>query len=89
MFLKLKNGGRGSREYVRSQGFLRNMLRQDSTWSSWPRKVQGLSVLHTFCLVKFGRFTFGLLSAPDDFQRAMTEMFKGIEKCEVIVIVIW
>lgn len=54
----------------------------------WPRKVQGLSVLHTFCLVIFGRFTFGLLSAPDDFQRAMTEMFKDIEKCEVIVSVI-
>ena len=40
---------------------------------------------------KFERLPFGLVSAPEIFQRAMTEMFEDIEKCEVIVddLLVW
>ena len=60
-----------------TSGFYQFRLAEESTW---------LTTFNTpFGRFKFERLPFGLVSAPEIFQRAMTEMFEDIEKCEVIV----
>ena len=52
-------------------------MAEESTW---------LTTFNTpFGRFKFERLPFGLVSAPEVFQRAMSKMFEDIEKCEVIV----
>ena len=66
-----------------TSGFYQIRLAEESTW---------LTTFNTpFGRFKFERLPFGLVSAPEIFQRAMTEMFEDIEKCEVIVddLLVW
>ena len=66
-----------------TSGFYQIRLAEKSTW---------LTTFNTpFGRFKFERLPFGLVSAPEIFQRAMTEMFEDIEKCEVIVddLLVW
>ena len=66
-----------------TSGFYQLRLAEESTW---------LTTFNTpFGRFKFERLPFGLVSAPEIFQRAMTEMFEDIEKCEVIVddLLVW
>ena len=57
-------------------GFYEIRLAEESTW---------LTTFNTpFGRFKFERLPFGLVSAPEIIQRAMTEMFEDIERCEVI-----
>ena len=66
-----------------TSGFYQIRLAEKSTW---------LTTFNTpFGRFKFERLPFGLVSAPEIFQRAMTEMFEDIEKCEVIAddLLVW
>ena len=66
-----------------TSGFYQIRLAEERTW---------LTTFNTpFGRFKFERLLFGLVSAPEIFQRAMTEMFEDIEKCEVIVddLLVW
>ena len=58
-----------------TSGFYQIWVAEESTW------------LTTFNIpfgrFKFERLPFSLVSAPEIFQRAMTEMFEDIERCEV------
>ena len=66
-----------------TSGFYQIRLAEESTW---------LTMFNTpFGRFKFERLPFGLVSAPEIFQRALTEMFEDIEKCEVIVdgLLVW
>ena len=66
-----------------TSGFYQIRLTKESTW---------LTTFNTpFGKFKFERLPLGLVSAPAIFQRAVTEMFEDIEKCEVIVddLLVW
>ena len=66
-----------------TSGFYQIRLTEESTW---------LTTINTpFGKFKFERLPLGLVSAPEIFKRAMTEMFEDIEKCEVIVddLLVW
>ena len=66
-----------------TSGFYQIKLAEESTL---------LTTLNTpFGRFKFERLRFGLVSAPEVFQRAVSEMLKDIEKCEVIVddLLVW
>ena len=68
---------------VVESGFYQIRLEEESTW---------LTTFNTpFGRFKFERLPFGFVSAPETFQRAMTEMFKDIEKCAVIAddLLVW
>ena len=58
-------------------GFYQIKLAEESTW------VTTFNTL--FGRFKLERLPFGLVSAPEIFQRAVSEMLEDIEKCEVIV----
>ena len=68
----------------------------DATSGFYQIKLAEESTLLTTFNTPFGRFKFerlrfGLVSAPEVFQRAVSEMLKDIEKCEVIVddLLVW
>ena len=66
-----------------TSGFYQIRLAEEST---------RLTTFNTpFGRFKFERLPFGLVSAPEIFQRAMTEMFEDIEKYELIVddLLVW
>ena len=66
-----------------TSGFFQISLAEESTW---------LTTFNTpFGRLKLVMLQFGLVSAPEIFQRTMTEIFEGIEKCEVIVgdLLVW
>lgn len=60
-----------------TSGFYQIKLAEESTW---------LTTFNTlFGRFKFERLPFGLVSAPEIFQRAVSKMLEDSEKCEVIV----
>ena len=60
-----------------TSGFYQIKSAEESSW---------LTTFNTpFTIFKFERLPFGLVSAPEVFQRAMSDMFEDIEKCKVIV----
>ena len=68
----------------------------DATSGFYQIKLAEESTLLTTFNTPFGRFKFerlrfGLVSAPEVFQRAVSEMLEDIEKCEVIVddLLVW
>ena len=66
-----------------TSGFYEIKLAEESTW---------LTTFNTlFGRFKFERLPFGLVSAPEVFQRVVSDMLEAIEKCEVIVedLLVW
>ena len=66
-----------------TSGFYHIKLAEESTW---------LTTFNTPCgRFKFERLPFGLVSAPEVFQRAVSKMLEDIEKSEVIVddLLVW
>ena len=66
-----------------TSGFYQIKLAEKSTW---------LTTFNTpFGRYKFERLPFGIVSAPDVFQRTMAQMFEDIEGCEVFVddLLVW
>ena len=66
-----------------TSGFYQIKLAEESTW---------LTTFNTlFGRFKFERLPFGLVSAPEVFQRVVSDMLEAIEKCEVIVedLLVW
>lgn len=66
-----------------TSGFYQIKLAEKSTW---------LTTFNTpFGRYKFERLPFGIVSAPEVFQRTMAQMFEDIEGCEVFVddLLVW
>ena len=60
-----------------TSGFYKIKLAEESTW---------LTTFNTlFGRFKFEKLPFGLVSAPEVFQRVVSDILEAIEKCEVIV----
>ena len=66
-----------------TSGFYQTKLAEESTW---------LTTFNTlFGRYKFERLPFGIVSAPEVFQRNLAQTFEDIEGCEVIVddLLVW
>jgi hypothetical protein len=66
-----------------TSGFYQIKLTEESTW---------LTTFNTpFERYKFERLPFGIVSAPEVFQRNLAQTFENIEGCEVIVddLLVW